>query len=572
MLPTADASPEERPLTEASREGIGDRIVARWIWALILAGLGVVDAWGSRYNLNPDGISYIEMAQHALAGAPDGFINGYWSPGYPALIAPLLSLVGHDWVTSIPLLHVVNFVMYLGGGLLFACLLRATASAGESITPAHVLVRYRAALGVAAYAIIAIKCIGLGLLTPDFGVMLAVLATAGCCLQLERTTRPLWWSVGLGVALGVGYWMKGILLPLNALLLLGLCIVPPRIDRARSMVGIAAAAFMLVSLPLVVMVSSRVGRVTMGEVGRLNYAWEVDGVTPFISWTGDSSSAQHGAPVHPPRILQAQPQTLEFATPITATYALWFDPSYWYAGVRAHLEIAGQWRVLLQGMQDLWLLVQQQLVLVVGVLALFFASARGPKRATPSRVPLVLAAWSVAATGVYALVHVEPRYLAGFIGVGLIVAWSALVRRTPRRAMPWVMGAVVIALLVSTGENVIENTGGFQAAYRPDYLRDAEKLRADGIARGDHVAMVGDAFEAYVAFGAGTPISVQVVDSTGFWQLTPDGRLQLQRRIAGTGVKALLANNIGAELAAEGWRIYPRADSTNLGVLLLAPR
>ena len=120
-----------------------------------------------------------------------------------------------------------------------------------------------------------------------------------------------------------------------------------------------------------------------------------------------------------------------------------------------------------------------------------------------------------------------------------------------------------------TVENVLENTGGFQVSYRPDYLIDGEKLRAAGIARGDPVAMVGDAFEAYAAFAISSPIIAQVMDSTGFWALTPAARTDLQGRLSGAGVRAILANNIAAYMTAEGWRILARSDSSNLGVLLL---
>ena len=551
-------------MTLSPRSTFGNRWRGPWIWGVLIVTVGLIDSWGSRYNLNPDGISYIEMAQHALAGAPDGFINGYWSPGYPLLIAPLLALWGHDWVAAIPALHLVNLVIYLVAAWLAARLFGAVSAPG--------LARHTVAIGSAIFVVIAVKCVGLGLITPDFGVTLAVLMTAWCCLQVERSYRSWQWSVTLGVVLGLGFWIKGIMLPLNAMLLLALFILPPRIHRARTKIAIATVAFAIVCLPLVVMVSHRVGRPTMGEVGRLNYAWEVDGVTPFTGWIGDSVP-RYGTPHHPPRVLQTVPLTLEFAGPIHATYPLWFDPSYWYAGIEPHLDIAGQWRVLLQGLHDLASLAHTQWVLLVSAIALWLASVRGVARDFRSRVLLTLAGWSGAAALVYALVHVEPRYLAGFLLVGAIAAWSFMSSRTPRPAMRWVAPLVVLAMMVATGRNIFENTGGYQPAYRPDYLVDADKLRAAGVGEGDRLAMIGDAFEAYSAFGAHASITAQLVDSTGFWRLSPAARSDLQAKLAATGVKALLANNVAPEMAAEGWRILARSDSSsNIGVLRLNPR
>jgi hypothetical protein len=126
-----------------------------------------------------------------------------------------------------------------------------------------------------------------------------------------------------------------------------------------------------------------------------------------------------------------------------------------------------------------------------------------------------------------------------------------------------------VALALSLVRDLDQNTGGFDPGYRPDYLLDAAQLRGAGLHSGDHVGTVGDAFEQYAAFVAGTPITAQVMDSVQYWQLSPGGRLELQRHLAATGVKALLANNVATGMQVEGWRVIVHADSSNLGVLML---
>ncbi len=537
-------------------------------WLGLAVIIGLLDSWGTRFSLNPDGVSYVEMARHAVRSGPAALINGYWSPGYPALLTPAFWILHTSWVTVIPVLHLVNVAIYVATLLVFLRLMRAAASPARSERAAAPgLVAHTTSLGAVLFAVIAIECISLELLTPDYAVMLVVLLTVLACVHLERAHS---WhaAAGLGLILGLGYWMKGILLPLNIALLVGLFILPPGTDRARTKLLLATAIFLLTVLPLIVLVSAKVGRVTMGEVGRLNYAWEVDGVTPFVGWLGDSTG-RLGAPVHPPRVLQSTPQTLEFATPIQATYPLWFEPSYWYAGVRARIELAGQWRVLVQGLHDLASLLHLQWSVVAALAALWLASAPQPRLPDRSRTLVVIALWCGAAALLYALVHVEPRYLAGFVAAGVLVVWSRLVRRTPRRAMRVVLPLVLATLLISLGFNLRENVGGFERTFRPDYLINAEQLRENGVAPGDRVAMVGDAFEAYAAFAAETPITAQVMDSIGFWSVAPAARSDLQSRIAATGVRAILANNVGPGHRAEGWRIFFRSDSSNLGVLLL---
>jgi hypothetical protein len=268
-------------------------------------------------------------------------------------------------------------------------------------------------------------------------------------------------------------------------------------------------------------------------------------------------------------VLQRQPLTFEFATPVQATYPLWFDPAYWYAGVKPHFDFQGHWLALRRGLVDLGVALLDQWVLVASMLALAFATVARTKAQMRQRTPLILGLWSVAATFVYASVHVEPRYLAGFFLTGVIAWWAWLGKRASRRTLSWVMAAAVVAVALSLVRYLHENTGGYDPAYRPDYMVDAARLDDGGLRRGDPVAVVGDAFEQYAAFVAGTPIVAQVMDSAGFWELSPPARSALQQRLAGTGAKAMLANNVDSAMQAEGWRILNHADSSNVGVLWL---
>jgi hypothetical protein len=168
-------------------------------------------------------------------------------------------------------------------------------------------------------------------------------------------------------------------------------------------------------------------------------------------------------------------------------------------------------------------------------------------------------------------VHVESRYLAPFLAVAVAAFWSALARRVARPQLPIGIALAVVAILVSLGLHIADTTGGFQPSYRPAYLSGADALRSTGLNPGDRVAMVGDPFEAYAAFAADLPITVQVVDSAAFWQMSQGDREALQARIAATGVKAILANNIAPAFAAEGWRVVPLEDSVNLGIRRLLP-
>jgi hypothetical protein len=55
--------------------------------------LGLVLAWAGRGAMNPDGLSYLDIASQAVQIGPSALISTYWSPGYPALISLALLVV-----------------------------------------------------------------------------------------------------------------------------------------------------------------------------------------------------------------------------------------------------------------------------------------------------------------------------------------------------------------------------------------------------------------------------------------------------------------------------------------------
>jgi hypothetical protein len=528
--------------------------------------MALIDAWGNRYDLNPDGISYIELARAVATGGPHAAVNGYWSPGYPLLIAPVVALVRSGWSVLIPLLHAVNVVLCSLAVVLYVAVLQRLARPWQDDD--NPVGRYATAAGIACGTAVAIESIGFGLLTPDIAVMLMVVATAECAITLDESGSAMMPFIAFGAILGAGYWIKGILLPLDVLLLALLILMPPRVERARMKLGVAGVVFALVCAPLIANVSGRLGRVTVGDVGRLNYAWAVDGVMPFIGWQGDSAP-RFGVPSHPPRTLWPHPRTIEFATPVSGTYPLWYDPSYWYAGVRPRFDFAGQWSALRQGAADLVLVILGQWATILAMILIWYATVRDRGRSARSRMPVVLAVWAVGAALVYALVHVESRYLAGFILTLVASYWAKMMSRRGRRGTRWALAAALGMLTISVTVNLYRNSGGFALTYRPGYLAEADTLHRLGVGAGAPVAAIGDAFEQYAAFAGGTPIVAQVLDSTGFWDATPASRLAITERLSRIGVRALLANNVSPEMQAEGWHLIARPDSANLGILPL---
>ncbi|HSE47255.1 MAG TPA: hypothetical protein VLA89_18185, partial [Gemmatimonadales bacterium] len=64
--------------------------------AIVAAALCGVHAWLAGFALNPDGVSYLDLANLVASGDWASLVQGYWSPFYPALIGILSRLTGRD--------------------------------------------------------------------------------------------------------------------------------------------------------------------------------------------------------------------------------------------------------------------------------------------------------------------------------------------------------------------------------------------------------------------------------------------------------------------------------------------
>src|SRR5439155_16482912 len=97
------------------------------------------------------------------------------------------------------------------------------------------------------------------------------------------------------------------------------------------------------SAPFILAISTKAGGPTFGTSSQLNYAWFVHGKPPFVHLpsTDDVPGLRHT-----PRRLLAEPPTFAFDKPSVGTFPLWFDPTYWYAGTKASIDLRGQARAL----------------------------------------------------------------------------------------------------------------------------------------------------------------------------------------------------------------------------------
>src|SRR5258708_25772281 len=169
-----------------------------------------------------------------------------------------------------------------------------------------------------------------------------------------------------------------------------------------------------------------------------------------LSIRGASPNFTH----HPLRLVD-EPPVYTYATPFSSTYPAWYDASYWLEGVKSRFVLRNQLRALARASSGYFRIISTEKQWIAGWLVLVFLASDWRK--TLERIFKIWFVWlpSVAALALYALVLVEPRYVA----VGLTITCLTLFA-----AVPWsrinttrVGAAVVLAISCTTGVALLKD-------------------------------------------------------------------------------------------------------------------
>lgn len=540
----------------------------RWWWLLCLIP-AAIHAGAHAHEMNSDGAVYLDMAAEALRQGPSSLINALWSPGYPALLAAGLAIFKPGPAAEFPLAHLITFASFCLALAGFSYFLKGwIASPGPDKPPADD--RVHIPLAFAVFLWISIEFIGLLKAGPDMLVAGIALFAAGICCRVYSGVAGNRLLAALGVILGLGYYAKAPMLPMGILLLGLIFIWPPQGFKRRRLL-LPAAVFLLVASPLIGLMTSKVGRFSLGESGRLNYIWHVNGLK-VVGWTGEGD-AGNGMPVHPPRKLMDVPEVLEFATPVRGTYPLWYDPAYWYVGAQPRFSAREQINALILNAQTYWWSAQMQTILIGGALALLALAGLTSAARWPRRLDAVLLCWAVAAMAMFALVHTEYRYVAAFI----VPAWAALYRHLgsdlsvqAKRAVHVCVALVVLVHLYSNlpklAAQALSNT-----RRTPAYIETAQDLLAAGIKRGDPIATVGPAFTDYYARYLGSRIVAHVFAGQQAPVPAPEDWSRARLALARLGVRALICRGAPQDTTPGDWKRVGPGGSDGYSVLMIPP-
>jgi hypothetical protein len=562
------------------------RRLSWWLSAVVLL-LAVADAWSARHQVNPDGISYLDLGNTVFAHGIKAGANVTWSPAYTWIIGAALQL----FQPSRP--HELMVVMGLNLAIL-AVLLGVFA---WWLSELFSLLRHRGArpliaeplLVLLAYAIFAwaaIPQITVTFVTPDLLLAVAGFAATAILMRIARLGGSLTAWAALGVLLGLGYLVKsGFIVP--ALVACAACGVLTRGSRARRLAALAVAvvASAVIAGPFIAVLSSKEGRTEITSNGTLNYAWNVDGVTLYLNWTG--GNGEFGRPSHP-TLVATSPNTFAYPSPIAGSIPIWYDPSYWYDGVRTKLLLSGQVKATAHSVTHTLhiALLGPLILLLVPVVMLWRARGRARSahagrdesdpdgstswfsrawRATRSYAYLAL---PVAGILTYLPLHTEARFIAGYLAM-LAITWFMVACGWGPRAgassaaldRVALATAVVAALTfvyaaIKPLDHVALQAAGHDAPGTTD-LRVARALTRAGIRSGDGIALLGDPAgvpRAYFARLDQARVVGNINDPDGaFWRLTPAAQAShLAVLRARSGARVVVSDQATAR-STPGW-------------------
>jgi len=408
-----------------------------FIARVVILLLAALRAWGARHDVSPDGISYLDLSDAVLQGHWTGLVSTYWAPLYPVLIGVARLALGWTSLGStsneFALVHAVSLSLFALSFAAFEWLVielaRNAAGWGN-----HALASVWGRIG--AYALFAALTLAMSppsLTTPDLLVNATCFAAFASILRLERRA-----SAGnaclLGASLGLGVLAKSFMLPFS---LVVLCLVAVRLRaRGARTFALAAGAWLMLAAPWVAAMSHSAGHLTVGDTGRLNYIWFVDGQQP-----------PNGAELPASARAKANSQILPglaLMPEANGTNPLWLDPARWYQGLHARIDAMRQLAVVEHGLQY-YLTLFAPLLLASAVL---IALADGERLRLLWRRSWLILLPCGAALLAYALVYTLARYLVPFaVAAALLVALAVEPSSSSRR--PGLRAALAVAFVLA---------------------------------------------------------------------------------------------------------------------------
>jgi hypothetical protein len=497
----------------SEESGSAPKLILSLFWLAVL-GQGALSLWGLRFNINPDGLSYLEMAEKIAAGDLGAAINGYWSSGYALLNALVLKTLepSLSWKPSV--IALTNFAGLILATSSFLYLLktirRPSVSESSDNKKAHPLPAWFFNLFMALFFIANIfvyNTFSILYGVPDIYICACFFMATAFLFRISRGEENLKSRFYLGLVLGLGFSLKTIFFPLSLVFLVTALIFEFKIRYVSSLL----VPFLLIVVPLIALMSIKYDRLTIGESGRLNYAWYVNGVSPYSSVSEDTE-----------QVIFKNPTVYAFKNPENVTWPFWYDPAKNLAQTRPTFSVSQQLARTGTGFIELvQILGQSHLILLISLGVLLFLT---PEKRLKRHWPVLLP--SIVGILIYVFsVPLESRYLTPFFLV-IFAVFTNCVRIKDAEVPKSLLVLILIATTAFEVPLVVSRTKASPGSSLTEgnwRFRQISTLKALGLNTGDHIAVLfwgshgHDPFPhwTWVKYG-GFKITAEIVDKDGW--------------------------------------------------------
>lgn len=537
------------------------------------------------YQLDGDAVSYMDIASALLHGRWQDVVNGYWFPGYPALLA-LGKLISHaDRMQELYVFYWVNYFIFLfsfaGTAFFVRSLLRfrarytdGTSTSMDWAVPGPLL--YLAAFSVVLFSWeqefspgkVRVDGLYAGLLLFAFGCLLRVVSVGGHAS-----------AVGTGLSLGLAYLVKspGFVLAGMAFVVLAIYLLwtRPSIGHPKRKLFLVLLVFGAVVAPYITALSIQKGRLDWGDSARLNYAWMVAGAQPMHLlqdqlWRfGDATIALK----HPDAEILSDPVVVYFPHFSRETYGAWFDPSYSSEGVAPVFRMRTQLSTFLHQSRNLLRFVIGHSVLLAFPAVALVYGVRVTESVPVKKMFGLLCIVFLLSCLMYMGVFFEDRYIAGQFWLawtavlGLMVVPSASTKVQAMIVSTAFFLAITVFLLgviaVMRYREIEFLTQTYTGHYDPEEYHAALALHRDGAPADSEVTCFGSCGRTYYwARLASVHITSEIYDQryrkdgegdNAIWESLPN-KPAIYAALRGVGSKGIVGLFDDPPPTDEGWQ------------------
>ena len=528
--------------------------VAFWIIGITF---GSVMAYTTRYFINGDALVYVEMGECLRTARWIGLANLTYSPGYSLLLGVGQILLNTNPLNELQLLRIVNvfsFLLAMGACELVLHFVKKEVNTGNSDNESALPYSLISALCYSMFLVATLVFIRIRLLNPDMLVFAIVLTCVAVILWIRENPLGYFRYVLLGLIVGVGYVAKSFFLPFSPVLfaLAGMC--SGSLKKAVPRVVVALLVMLIVSAPLIGVLSKRLGRFTYGELGKHVYAVLISG---------------KGTPKYP-EVLNSSPKVTRYLFDVECTRPSGYDICYWHEGFRPDFNLKAHAKIIPGTMVQIITQTPWLLLIVVWYVALWrMGSARfGPLN--PPSVFFLIMLPAIAGIGFYCLIRMEPRYIAGFLFLGFVALTVSLRSSTSDlKTGRWaaiLSGLLIAYFLAIVTHSLVDQSirGLYSTDKKPSYRASFEEhialksfLLDKGLKKGDYAALVGSP-PVYWGRMAGLRIVAEADNAGEFLKSSIQARSKAVQAFKESEIRVVVAK--GSEfrqLASEGWIRVP---------------